>query len=87
MANWLQKIASPPAIRKETGIAAKQGQRLNRAAQGLPPATIIYGIGASLLFVSSLFLLLSGRWFPALAVFALGACLMGFAVHLLKHQD
>ncbi len=87
MPNWLQKTFAPPALRKPTELGAQKGQQLRDAAQGLPNATIIYGIGASLLFVSSLFLLLAGRWFPALVVFALGACLMGFAIHLLKHQD
>jgi hypothetical protein len=55
--------------------------------QALPNSTVIYGIGASLLFVATFFLIASGRWFPALIVFALGACLVGFALHLLKHQD
>jgi len=55
--------------------------------QALPNATIIYGIGASLLFVASFSLLLAGNWFSALWVLASGLCLVGFALHLLKHQD
>jgi hypothetical protein len=53
----------------------------------LPNATIIYGVGAALLFVAAFFLLLSGKWFSSIEVFAIGAVLMGYAVHLLKHQD
>jgi hypothetical protein len=94
MANWLQKLLPPPAVSPKTGKAmvSRTDKPLAPLAappppQSLPNATIIYGIGASLLFVSSFFLLLEGRWVPAITVFALGACLTGFALHLLKHQD
>jgi hypothetical protein len=55
--------------------------------KALPNATVIYGIGASLMFGASFLLLIHRRFLPALVVFILGACLLGFALHLLKHQD
>jgi len=88
MANWLQKFLMPPAIiGKRSNLPTQVGRPLPPEAQNLPNATVIYGIGASLLFVAAFFLLISGRFFPALIVFALGVCLTGFALHLLKHQD
>lgn len=87
MAGWLQKILTPPAVRKNANALAQRGKPASQVPQSLPNATVIYGIGASLLFVSSFFLLLEGRWVAAAAVFAIGGCLTGFALHLLKHQD
>ena len=88
MANWLQKIIYPPAVIPKSGNLPTQGNRASpQDPQNLPNATIIYGIGAALLFVASFFRLIGGRWFPAFVVFALGCCLTGFALHLLKHQD
>jgi len=88
MANWLQKIINPPAVTSKSGhLPTQPGKHEPVLPQSLPNATIIYGVGAALMFVASFFLLLSWRWFPALIVFALGACLTGFALHLMKHQD
>ncbi|MDR3424648.1 MAG: hypothetical protein P4M13_06160 [Alphaproteobacteria bacterium] len=98
MAGWLQNILTPPAkaakashlpmqTRKGANLPAQPLRGAYQTPQALPNATIIYGIGASLLFVSSFFLLVAGRWLPAVTVFAMGACLTGFAVHLMKHQD
>jgi len=97
MQGWLQKILNPPTQTRKSSNLPVQTRNGNLPAQGqrptpplpqnLPNATIIYGIGASLLFVSAFFLLLSARWFPAFVVFALGVCLTGFALHLLKNQD
>ncbi|MDE2030419.1 MAG: hypothetical protein KGI97_07655 [Alphaproteobacteria bacterium] len=87
MANWLQKKPSLPAQRKTGNLPAQPGRPPQHQNANLPNATVIYGIGASFLFVAAFFLAVSGRWFPAIAVFAIGACLVGFALHLLKHQD
>ena len=88
MVGWLQKILTPPAVlKKNANAVAQRGKPVSQTPQSLPNATVIYGIGASLLFVSSFFLLLQGRWVAAGAVFAMGGCLTGFALHLLKHQD
>jgi hypothetical protein len=94
---WLQKILTPPANQQKArklpvaqrsgALPAQPMQRPGTRPQTLPNATVIYGIGASLMFVAAFFLVLAARWFPALVVFALGACLLGFALHLLKHQD
>jgi len=53
----------------------------------LPNATVIYGIGASLLFVASFSLLMTQKWLPGFLVLFIGGCLVGFALHLYKHQD
>jgi hypothetical protein len=98
MGNWLQKILMPTTPTKKAGKLPAQAPRTKHLpAQpfkygaplpaSLPNATVIYGIGASLLFVASFSLFLAGRWFPGIGVFFLGACLTGFALHLLKHQD
>ncbi len=97
MKGWLEKIlASPhlranapklPTLRQGSGNLPGQQLRPLPPAASLPNATVIYGIGASLMFVAAFFLLLQGRWFPAFIVVVLGACLVGFALHLLKHQD
>ena len=94
MAGWLQKVLPPNAQQKKSGALTLRGNSLAswsspppQGPQTLPNATIIYGIGASLLLVADFFLLLAGRWVAAAAVFALAGCLAGFALHLLKHQD
>jgi hypothetical protein len=97
MKGWLQKILIPPVRTGQGRSLPVQNQPGHVPAQlrgaqpvaptPLPNATVIYGIGASLLFVATFFLLVAGRWFPAFVVFSLGACLVGFALHLLKHQD
>ena len=93
---WLQKILTPPApqktgslpvVRKNAGLPAQPLPPGAPQPQNLPNATIIYGVGASLLFVAAFSLLIAQRWFSALIVLAVGACLMGFALHLFKHQD
>lgn len=100
MGSLLQKLlgsGTPPSARpgkaRNLPVQARAGHlpghplKKGMGAQNLPNATVIYGIGASLLFVSSFSLLLAGRWVPGGAVFVLGGCLTGFALHLLKHQD
>ena len=87
MAGWLQKVFTPPAVSQKINNLPALELKPQEKHQALPNATVIYGIGASLLFVASFFLMRTGRWFAALAVFALGICLVGFALHLLKHQD
>jgi hypothetical protein len=87
MANWLEKIKLPPALMQKNNLPVQNGQPSTPTPQNLPNATVIYGIGASLLFAASFFLLIGGRWFSSFIVFALGLCLTGFALHLLKHQD
>lgn len=96
MAGWLQNPfkTGPKAKSVERQAVARRQQTAPArpapplpAAANLPNATIIYGVGAALLFVAAFFLLLSGKWFSSIEVFAIGAVLMGYAVHLLKHQD
>lgn len=103
MARWLQQVLGggmqgaeekfrksvAPRVRKAQSpiVGAGSVRGGGKADKGLPNATIIYGIGAGLLFVRSLFLFVEGRWFLGGVVFIVGCCFTGFALHLLKHQD
>ena len=98
MANWLQKILMTPTTTRKPSRLPMQSPGASHlpahppkstlpAQKALPNATVIYGIGASLMFISSFSLMWNGRWLPAFLVFFLGGCLTGFALHLLKHQD
>ncbi|MDR3450767.1 MAG: hypothetical protein P4M15_13660 [Alphaproteobacteria bacterium] len=87
MANEVQKKPSLPAKNAQGKAVAASQAGVTAPAQSLPNATIIYGIGASLLFVASLFLLLQGRWFTGFLTILVGGCLVGYALHFLKHQD
>gem|GEM_PF-797839 len=98
MGGWLQKILTSSAPTRRSGSLPIQSSKTGHLPaqplspqrskpETLPNATVIYGIGASIMFVASFSLLLAGRWFPGSVVFVLGGCLMGFALHLLKHQD
>ena len=95
MVGWLQKILPPaaPPQGKSRAVQAMNGKLPASSGRPVPPtaslpnATIIYGIGAGVLGVAALSLMLAGRWFPGFLVFVLAACLLGFALHLLKHQE
>jgi hypothetical protein len=98
MGGWMQKILGTEVQMKNAGNLPVQASspknlpaQLLKAApplpQALPNATVIYGIGASLLFVASFSLFWAGRWFSGFWVMACGVCLLGFALYLLKHQD
>jgi hypothetical protein len=99
MAGWLQRfLGAAVAAKKPRNSLAKRprsasmptvgtGRPKGASAKGLPSATIIYGIGAGLLFVDALHLLIQGILFSAFMVFVIGGCLTGFALHHLKHQD
>ena len=54
---------------------------------GLPNASLIYGIAASVLGVVGLYLMLFGhKPFGGLLVILLAVCFMGFALHFLKYR-
>ncbi len=90
MGGWLEKITAGASKslnqlanpKKKTGMPAKL-----QVPSELPTATIIYGIASGLIFVDALYLLVRGRWFTGLVMMVIGGCLMGFALHYLKHQD
>ena len=89
MANWLEKRPNLPDIVRKTGnfLSSPPKNGVPQPPKPLPNATIVYGIGASLLFAASVVLALSGKWLSAFTIFVIGVCLLGFALHLLKHQD
>ena len=93
MKNIVKKASA--AIKTKTSVPKKSGKTSLTTPstneplkqQPLPNATIIYGIGASLFFIVALSSLLSGKVFTGSMLLLIGGCLMGFALHLLKHQD
>jgi hypothetical protein len=95
MGNWLQKILVPENKAENVPVQSSKTGNLPahpfKAGAALPPtlpnASIIYGIGASLLFVASFSLFLEGKWFSGVWVLFIGGCLVGLALHLFKHQD
>ncbi|MCL2474010.1 MAG: hypothetical protein FWF23_03820 [Alphaproteobacteria bacterium] len=50
----------------------------------LPPASIVYSIGAAFLFVYSIYLLLLNFFLAGFLVFFMSACLIGFAWQMFK---
>ncbi|MDD3028806.1 MAG: hypothetical protein PHS57_00785 [Alphaproteobacteria bacterium] len=88
MKNIVKKLFLP-AIQNKRGKTSltTPSAKTPQPPQSLPNATIIYGIGASLFLVIALSLLLSGKLFSGAVLGFIGACLIGFALHLLKHQD
>ncbi|MDD3372029.1 MAG: hypothetical protein PHE27_09425 [Alphaproteobacteria bacterium] len=68
-------------------LPAKKRKNRPGPSKELPTATVIYGIGGALIFVDALSLLADGLWFTGFMVTLIGCCLMGFALHYLKHQD
>ncbi len=95
MARWLQKVlGSFPAIsprhmnlpvQREPVrplLDVRMAGPVRRA--GLPNASIVYGIGASVLIVLALYLIVSGAWFTGLLVFLPAASFVGFALHFLR---
>lgn len=67
----------------ESGRVPLRGRPLPQS-QRLPNASIIYGIGASVLFVLALGLLFNGLWLTALIVMLAAASFLGFAVHYIR---
>ena len=90
MANWLTKLLSPPPggrnlpaiLRVRLPYASPQE---GETPQKLPGASVVYGAGASALLVIAIYSLLMGRWFSALVMLFLSACLFGFALHIMRH--
>ncbi len=88
MSGWLQKIMTiqkKPASKFVPSLKGKNNHI--QLIPGIPNASVIYGIGASLLFIASFSLLLSGRWFISFLVLFIGGCLFGFAYYFLKYRE
>jgi hypothetical protein len=95
MVDWLQKIITSvsgvPQLR--TGLPVKtnpnrlptRGMPLKNK-KALPNAAVIYGTAASVLFMVSLFSIISGSWVSGLLVLLPAAGFLGFAMHFIKHQ-
>lgn len=96
MANWLEKIVSPPKgpNSKNLPVHVRQGGRVPAQASSfggskntLPNASIIYGMAASALFVIALCFLISGRWGTAILVALPAISFLGFALYFMRHPS
>lgn len=95
MANWLQKILPrSPGTPSSRNLPVKaEPSRLpahpvaRPSPEGLPNASAIYGVAASILFVVALYFLFTARWVTALLLFLLSGCFLGFALHFMKYRS
>lgn len=58
-----------------------------KGKQELPNASLIYGIGASGLFVYALYSFFTGSWLTAVLLLFPAGALFGFALHFLRHPS
>jgi hypothetical protein len=91
MANWLQKFippAPPAASSRNLPSMARQNPPpagfVRGMVEGIPNASLIYGLAASALFVIALYFVLTGHWITGLLVLMPAACFLGYALHFLK---
>lgn len=65
--------------------AVFSGAEKKTLLEGIPNASLIYGVGASFLFVSSLYSLFTGSWFTAFLLLFPAGALFGYAVLFIRH--
>jgi hypothetical protein len=74
-----------PVVRKSTPLPARM--QAQGPAGKLPNASVIYGIGASVLFVLAVFFLFKGILLTGALLIILAGCLAGYALHFLRYQE
>lgn len=77
-------LAQANASGANRGQVQLRGKQPPPQSQRLPNASIIYGVGASILFVLALGLLFNGLWLTSLVVILAAGCFLGFAVHYIR---
>lgn len=96
MANWLDKVLPPPKgsgksaqlpVVERKRPVAEYGRPLPPEASRIPNASLIYGIGATIMMVMSLFFLLQGQWFTALVILFPAICLFGYAMYFVRYTN
>jgi hypothetical protein len=95
MTNWLQKIFPPASSgQKRNNLPSNLRPRPLMTPGGRPPpgglpnASLIYGIAASIMGVVGLYLMLFGhKPFGGFLVILLAVCFMGFALYFLKYPQ
>ncbi len=90
---WLEKLF-PSQQRKGKGFNLPpldvRGGSLPTLFEGgkaggqIPNASLIYGVGAAVLFAFSLYSLFTGAWFTALLLLVLAGALFGFALYFMR---
>lgn len=76
--------ASPPARGGSLPSRAPRKGSPPSQAQRLPNASVVYGVGASVLFVLAFAILFNGLWLTSLLVMLPALCFLGFAVHYIR---
>ncbi len=96
MANWLERLLPPPkGSGKSTQLpvvgrkrpVAEYGRSPLSESSKVPNASLIYGVGASVLMVMSLYFLFQGQWFTALVIMFPAICLFAFAMYFVRHAS
>jgi hypothetical protein len=67
------------------GLFRQLGKEVKGQAGQLPNASIVYAVGAGLLFAVALYSLFTGAWFTALILLIPAGALVGFALHYLSY--
>lgn len=78
-----------PALDLGKGLASGLLRQMGQSAAkggGLPNASIVYAVGAGLLFAVSLYSLFTGAWFTAFILLIPAGALVGFALHFLSYK-
>jgi hypothetical protein len=76
-----------PGMANVGGQLSKLFAGVNNKSGKLPNASIVYGLGASGLFVISIFTFFGERWFTGFILLVLAGVLTGFALHFIKHNQ
>lgn len=90
----LDKARSAPPKNRNLPSAFRKGQipvyfqQIEPGQSGaIPNASLVYGIGAAILFGVALFFTLSGSVGTGLLIFIPSVCLFGYAVHFMRYSS
>lgn len=96
MANWLDKVSSSskglrtsaqlPALGRKRPVA-EYGRPSPAEASKIPNASLIYGLGATVMMVMSLFFMFEGQWVTSLVILFPAVCLFGYAMYFVRYTN
>ena len=91
MSGWLSRLLPPPpgtARRNVPVVRSSNNLGRNPAPKpiinGLPNASVIYGVGAGIFLMAAMVFFAHGTWFSGLIVLFMAGCFLGYAVYFLK---